>query len=390
MSASTEIIPYAGWSRNLRIANADTELVVTLDVGPRVIRYAARDGHNLFGETADQLGKSGEPHWMPRGGHRLWTAPEDKTRTYAPDNRPVEHRVLASDRDGVRVRLTQLPDQPYGIQKELDIALGASGSRVVIVHRITNVGERPVQLSPWALTVMPPDGTAIVPLPEKLPHPGSVPTSVDADYAPNQSIAIWSYTDLKDPRLMFGTRFITARQDPRATTLLKFGLAHQAGWLGYWRAGGDLFVKTIGYQPDQTYPDRGCNFQLYSDPNILEIETLGPLITLAPGQKTEHTETWNRFAGVGPIDDEASIAANVATLAAPLRTAGRDRALNVTSRASDRPDSRAGRRARARSPAPRGRRRGSCRRRRTRPGDRWSGCAQPSPAAENAGRTPAP
>jgi hypothetical protein len=319
MSASTEIIPYAGWPRNLRIANADVELVVTLDVGPRVIRYAAPGGRNLFGETPDHLGKSGEPHWMPRGGHRLWTAPEDKTRTYAPDNHPVEHRVLGADAGGVRVQLIQRPDHPHGIQKELDIALGASGGRAVILHRITNVGDRPVQLSLWALTVMPPEGTAIVPLPAKRPHPGSLPNSVDADYAPNQSLVLWSYADLRDPRLMLGTRFITARQDPRATTLLKFGLTHERGWLGYWRAGGDLFVKTIDYQREQIYPDRGCNFELYSDPNILEIETLGPLVTLAPGQKTEHTETWNRFAGVGPIDDEASIAANVEPLAAAVR-----------------------------------------------------------------------
>ncbi len=125
--ATTSIVPYAGWARNLRIANADVEMIVTLDVGPRVIRYAAPGGPNLFGETADQLGKSGEPHWMPRGGHRLWTAPEDKTRTYAPDNRAVEHRVLSSDAKGVSVRFTQLPDEPYGVQKELDITLDADG-----------------------------------------------------------------------------------------------------------------------------------------------------------------------------------------------------------------------------------------------------------------------
>jgi hypothetical protein len=316
MSISTEIIPYAGWARNLRIANDDVELVVTLDVGPRVMRYAARGGRNLFGESADQLGKSGEAHWMPRGGHRLWTAPEDKTRTYAPDNRPVEHQVLTAraGESGVQVRLVQSPDLAYGVQKEIEIALAESGSDVTLVHRIGNVGDRPIEVSPWALTVMPPGGTAIVPLPAKRPHPGSLPGSVDADYWPNQSIALWSYLDLKDPRLMLGTRFITARQDPRATTLLKFGLSHAAGWLGYWRD-GDLFVKSIDYQPGQTYPDRGCNFELYTDANILEVETLGPLVTLAPGARTEHVERWRAFTGVAGIGDEDSIARNVATLA---------------------------------------------------------------------------
>jgi hypothetical protein len=316
MSVSLEVVPYAGWARNLRLANDQVELVVTLDVGPRVMRYAARGGRNLFGETADQLGKSGESHWMPRGGHRLWTAPEDKTRTYAPDNRPVEHQVLTSQpgQSGVRVRLVSGPDQPYGVQKEIDLALAGSGSEVTVVHRVANVGARPIEVSPWALTVMPPGGTAIVPLPQKRPHPGSIPGSVDADYWPNQSIALWSYLDLKDPRLMLGTHFITARQDPRATTLLKFGLSHQGGWLAYWRD-GDLFVKSIDYQAGKIYPDRGCNFELYTDPNILEVETLGPLVTLAPGEKTEHVEKWRLFTGVGGIGDEASIAKNVATLA---------------------------------------------------------------------------
>jgi hypothetical protein len=310
MTASTQIVPYGGWRNNLRIANGEVELVVTLDVGPRVIRYAAAGGKNLFGEASDQLGTSGERGWMPRGGHRLWTAPEDKTRTYAPDNRPVTHQLLPAEAGSVHARITQPADTPFGIQKEIDLALGPTGSQVVLVHRITNVGAKPVELSPWALTVMPPGGTAIVPLPPKRPHPGSLAKTVDSDYWPNQTLAFWSYLDLQDPRLNLGTHFITLRQDPRATTLLKFGLSHDAGWLGYWR-NGDLFVKWIDYQAGKTYPDRGCNFETYTDPNILEVETLGPLVTLAPGEKTEHTETWNLYADVGPVGDETSITKNV-------------------------------------------------------------------------------
>ncbi len=80
-------------------------------------------------------------------------------------------------------------------------------------------------------------------------------------------------------------------------------------------------MKTIGFERGQLYPDRGCNFELYTDPNILEVETLGPLTMLSPGEKTEHVETWNRFGGVGAIGDEASIAANVQPLALqPLAT----------------------------------------------------------------------
>jgi hypothetical protein len=310
MSASTEIVPYGGWTHNLRIFNPDVELVVTLEVGPRVIRYAAIGGRNLLGEAADQLGRSGEPAWMARGGHRLWTAPEHRVRTYVPDNAPVQHAMVEGVAGHAQVRVTEPPDPLHGIQKEIDIGLGPSGSEVVVVHRITNIGKTPVSLAAWALTVMPPGGTAIVPLPPKVAHPGTRHDAPDADYWPNQNIALWSYTDFKDPRLDLGTRFVTLRQDPRFTSPLKIGLSHDTGWLGYWRA-GDLFVKSVEPQRGRSYPDRGCNFEGYVDGTILEVETIGPLVTLAPGEQTEHGETWHLYGEVGPVGDEESIARNV-------------------------------------------------------------------------------
>jgi len=37
-----DVIEYRGWKNNLRLTNGDVELVVTLDVGPRVISYDCR------------------------------------------------------------------------------------------------------------------------------------------------------------------------------------------------------------------------------------------------------------------------------------------------------------------------------------------------------------
>ena len=53
-------IPFAGWKRNLQIKGPTTELVITLDVGPRIIRYAHHDARNAFVEMEEQLGGSGE------------------------------------------------------------------------------------------------------------------------------------------------------------------------------------------------------------------------------------------------------------------------------------------------------------------------------------------
>ena len=77
---------FGGWANCLRIANDHAELIVTLDVGPRIISYQhLPGGKNVLKTNAEELGKSGEDHFVPRGGHRIWLAPEDE-RTYLPDN----------------------------------------------------------------------------------------------------------------------------------------------------------------------------------------------------------------------------------------------------------------------------------------------------------------
>ena len=44
---SVEVVEYRGWKNNLRLTNGDAELIVTLDVGPRVISYRLGTGVNV-------------------------------------------------------------------------------------------------------------------------------------------------------------------------------------------------------------------------------------------------------------------------------------------------------------------------------------------------------
>jgi hypothetical protein len=303
-----DTIAYRGWKNNLRVDNGDAELIVTLDVGPRILSYRLAGGTNVFKEYPDQMGKSGETEWKIRGGHRQWTGPEDHTRTYALDNGPVQFRAM----DGGIVRFTPAPEAEYGLQKELDVRLASSGSRVTVVHRYTNIGTGPTDLAPWGVSVMAPGGIEVIPLPPKRPHPGSPRNARSAaDFAANQLLAIWPYFDFQDPRWRLGSRFITLRQDPgRGPT--KLGLAHKLGSVGYLNA-GTLFVKWFEYREGQIYPDDGVNLETFTNEDMLEIETLGPRIALDPGQSVEHTERWELFGGLGAVrEDEAQLEAIIA------------------------------------------------------------------------------
>jgi hypothetical protein len=75
---------YQGWPNSYRISNGEVEVIVTSDIGPRIMRYAFPGGQNVFKEFAEGLGKSGEEKWQLRGGHRIWFAPEDAVKRTRP------------------------------------------------------------------------------------------------------------------------------------------------------------------------------------------------------------------------------------------------------------------------------------------------------------------
>lgn len=283
---------YGGWPNCVWLSNGRVEVVVTTDVGPRIIRFGFVGGQNLLNEYKDLMGKTGGDEWRIYGGHRLWHAPEAKPRTYFPDNSPVKHEW-----NGSTLRITQDTEHSTGIQKQMEITLDAVSSKVMILHRLTNRNEWDVKLAPWALTVMAKEGRAVYPQEKFIAH---------TDYLlPARPLTLWHYTDMKDPRWTFGTKYIQLRQDPKAKTPQKVGFRNTPGW-GAYVLKGDVFVKRFTYTEGGEYVDYGCNTETFTNEDMLEIESLGPLTTLnASGGSVEHTEDWYLFKGnVGEKEDE--------------------------------------------------------------------------------------
>lgn len=288
-----ERINYKGWPNCYRLSNGVVDLVVTTDVGPRVIRFGFVGQGNEFAEFAEMLGKTGGDEWRLYGGHRLWHAPETMGRTYFPDNDPVK---LVQKPE--IVRLIQPTEPTTGIQKEIDIRLLPQEARVEVTHRLRNQNLWAVELAPWALSVMAPGGTAVVPLPPRRSH--------EEQLQPASTLTLWAYTNMSDPRWRWGQQYVMLRQDANATTPQKAGVMCLDGWAAYAR-NGHLFVKRFEHQPDATYPDLGSSVEIFTDPNMLEVETLAPLVSLAPGATVEHLEQWHLFPNVPQPSDESDV-----------------------------------------------------------------------------------
>ena len=47
--------------------------------------------------------------------------------------------------------------------------------------------------------------------------------------------------------------------------------------------------------PKANYLDFGCNNEVYTDGDLMEIESLSPMVKLEPGKTLEHTEHWFYF-----------------------------------------------------------------------------------------------
>ena len=285
-----EVVPYAGWQRCLRLANGEVEIVVTAEVGPRVIRCGWAGGPNLFREFEDQLGATGGDAWRPYGGHRLWHAPEAIPRTFWPDNGPVEHGW-----DGRTLAVRQPVEGTTGIAKAMDFRIGPAPNQIRVVHRLENRGPWDVTLAPWALSVMAPGGRAIVPQEPFVPHADNC--------LPVRPLVLWSYTDMADPRFTWGSRYIQLRQDPAMASFQKFGCLNTRGWAAY-VLGDTVFLKRYGGDLERPYADHGCNTEVFTNADMLELETLGHLVTLPPGGAVEHHEDWWLFrAEVGATED---------------------------------------------------------------------------------------
>ena len=280
MSAQVKIdkVAYGGWPNCYRVSNGEVELIVTSDIGPRVMRYGFVGGQNLFKEYPETLGKSGEAEWQLRGGHRIWAAPEDAVRTYAPDNGPVKITV-----DSGVLTATEPVEPLTGFEKQIQITLAPTGSAVTVRHQIRNAGTAPQDVAAWALTMMAQNGMGISGFPPRGKHPDVLP--------PTNPLIMWAFTDFSDPRLKLTKKYLTLRQDPTNTTPQKLGHFNLNTWAAY-LLGSDLFIKRYTAEPNRTYPDMGSSFEIFTRNDMLEMETLGPIEHLAPGQALTHVEHW--------------------------------------------------------------------------------------------------
>ena len=261
------------------LSNEHLTLELLQDAGPRIVRLIpAGSGCNLFAELPRiQIPSPYGPYTL-YGGHRLWHAPELPARTYVPDDGGVSVQATPH---GACMHLPA--DEHTHIAKTIEVQLPVGQASVLVRHSLRNEGRWPVELAAWAITQLPAGGAAILPQTTK-------PLD-EAGLLPNRQLTLWPYTSWLDARLETADDYLLVQGRAAIAGRFKIGYMNHHAWAAH-LGQGYLFLKYTNPRPHEPHPDMGCNTEVYTDEQFLELETLSPITRLAPGEEVHHEETW--------------------------------------------------------------------------------------------------
>jgi hypothetical protein len=264
MAASTEVLDFS---------LGPYRLEVPISYGPRVLGLRLANGPQLFArlDPGVAIDRPEGPPYRFRGGHRLWAGPENPPLTYAPDD---HHCEVARGPETLRI---VGPVDAAGMGKEM--VINRDGGDLVIEHVLSNQSQALLRVAPWAITQFRLGGVALMPV------ASCEPGGLQAD----RSLSLWPYTDLSDSRLHWRQAGVAIEARPGPP--VKLGAGPNPARLGYF-IDGCLFVKYLPPPGAGEYQDRGAVGQVYLDHRFCELESVGEVAFLSPGDSVRHSERW--------------------------------------------------------------------------------------------------
>jgi hypothetical protein len=259
----------------IRLAGSGAWVEVLAKSGPRIVRLGRAGGPNLLAETPGLGWETPHGRYELLGGHRLWFAPEDPERVAAPD---LDRLTVERLPGGLRLRGAAEPGT--GLVRTIEVRLDPVLPVLDVRHELCNAGAQPLDLAPWSITQVPFGGRVLLP---------QSPAVAGHRVRPSRIIVLWPYTSWDDPRICIRDDLVTV--DGVAGDELKLGLFDDEGWVAYAR-GDTALVRRFTPAAGEPHTDLGCNVETYSDTGIFELEVLGALRTLAPGETALLEERW--------------------------------------------------------------------------------------------------
>lgn len=284
-------INYKGWDGAWELSNGTSRLVVVPSIGGRIMEYSI-DGRNIIWQNSELVGTIVEdpPDWPNYGGYKNWNAPQDFWG-WPPDPNldwePASIEILS----GNGIRVTGQTSSKYGLHFVRDIYLDPNSSVITLKQQMVSSKAQTRKWSLWDITQVITPGMAAMPVSPA----SSFKDGVRVISGENAKVRR-DYADIKD-----GIAVITHAKGRD----LKFGADSPEGWIAY-TSGNLIYIKRFrSPKAGEIYPDQGLNNEVYLSGSMgyVEIEVLGPTVSLKKGQSTAFDEEWELISLDKPVSN---------------------------------------------------------------------------------------
>jgi len=314
---------YFGWGKAYMVKNDLVTLAIVPDLGGRVMQYDLGTHPSIYIHESSKgdLPTSGN---TMIGGFRQLPSPQSDFGWPSPpavDFGKYTPTVVKQSADSVIILLESpvenSTDDKYkthkGLQFKRTITLYRSSTRVKVVMTMLNKGTAAMTHGIWDITQ------------SDCSNGGEPDTSNFWVYFKKGTIGgSQGYVQYMDqgsadtewkPDAVGGGIMSTNYQQQTG----KIGADCRAGWIAFAdQLDGYAYIKTFTYENGKTYPDSGASVQVYTytSPAMLEVEVLGPKVTLQAGDSTTLTENWFASRTSGAIIDVNAAGLTVKKLSA--------------------------------------------------------------------------
>lgn len=292
---AVERIHYNGWPPAWRVRNDRCELVIVPAV-TRVMRFALVGGPNLLWEDAALASKTfatDDGTWHNIGGEKLWpTQQKDLFKKYTghdgwPPPWPWDAGASQAEPIANGVRLVLPHDKNFGAHAVREFTLDASRAMLHVRQWIEKTEGPPAQMTLWTVCQANNPSVALLPCEHGRFHNFEMPS----------------------PLIEVAQASVTLGRDAEKGLKIGVPAAGQKGWVAavFNRSGAGqiMLVQSHRLVGKAQYPDDGLQAELYTSPKnfafYTEMELLGPLVNLRPGEKLRDDRIWQLV----PVEGDA-------------------------------------------------------------------------------------
>ena len=319
-------ISWHGWPQAVKLSNGVVDAVVVPQIGRiMAFEFTRHPETNPLYENPDWMpAKNHTPkpgEWANYGGDKVWPAPQSDWprfigRDWPPDRAfdGLPETVLFLPNG---VRLSSPVSNEFGLRIERTITLRPGEPCLYLTQTLAQTlpGAAPDHLlAVWAITQISGDGLFILPLPSlSAARNTPFPTGYQALSSPPITPPFWRAVTVQGRRVLLGQR------DPASSH--KVATKARNGWLVHISEAGIVFAEHSAVASGGVYPDNNSPGEVYSNAgasNYLEMESLGPLAQVRPGQSVTTRIVWRLSRlPAAPADDMEAASAAVRAAAIP-------------------------------------------------------------------------